>query len=574
MLKKYNEQLIEHLEHQDKQVKPEMKHFVDRYQQELTEQMTLEKSILNCLLEEGLLTSEQFKIIEDQKNQQKAMARLNFYISRWNNAQKDALYEILEEQNGPLIELLEEKDKKQQLVPQKEHFVDRYRQKLIERTTQVERLLYYLMIKDLLTFEQCDKIEEQRTNQDRMRTLYFYISGWSIAQKDALYNILKEEHEPMIKLLEEIDMEQSLQPSSEKHPYLPDWTAGGSSLLDVSPDPQPGCSKDPDPGRKADPERSDWSTATGTECAQNIFSPQQSDRLQCALCGKDEDSAVLVLPVITGMQFSLELQSAGLFRCSKTGIKFEVTRPVTIEFQLESWSSYGSLLQNLQNDYEILGPIFNIKTDLEPGVVSAVYLPHCLCIKGLKEDTSCIKCLHFKDDNLSLEHQLELSRTMLSWRIPPSPLSQLFFYPLKLIRDGIKRLIAIHGMVLIYWRISGITDPDHRKFRIHLYLMPCNQSVEMDIDNNETKDPMEHYYRLRKPHQTDSLYSGQTYEVKASQNGRVLPRTLQFQCSYVSRLYPYTEITVDGKEINDRFTISIEDGGSSVWQAEVDRGKI
>lgn len=271
------------------------------------------------------------------------------------------------------------------------------------------------------------------------------------------------------------------------------------------------------------------------------------------------------------MVYRLELQSAGLFRCSKTRIKFQVTRPVTIEYEVDSWNSYSSLFHNLQSKYEILGPLFNIKTDLEPGVVSEVYLPHCLCLKGFKEDTSCIKCAHFKDDNITLEAPTRVEPYYVVLENPTFSPIGIILYPFMWLSDGITKLIPFHGMVLIYWRISGVTDPDHRKFRIHLYLMPYNQSVDMDINSFEKNL---RYDRLYKPHQTDFLYCGRKYEVKASQNARVLPKTLLFQSSYVSGLYPFTEVTVDDKETDKGFGIAVEDGDSSVWQAEVDRGDI
>ncbi|XP_077303135.1 uncharacterized protein LOC143923385 isoform X2 [Lithobates pipiens] len=307
------------------------------------------------------------------------------------------------------------------------------------------------------------------------------------------------------------------------------------------------------------------------ECAKKNVSLQQGDPLECKLCGKDEDSAFLALPVVKRMVYRLELQSAGLFRCSKTGIKFQVTRPVTIEYEVDSWNSYSSLFHNLQSGYEILGPLFNIHSDLEPGVVSEVYLPHCLCLKGFKGDTSYIKCAHFKDDNITLEAPTRVEPYYVVLENPTFSPIGILLYPFMWLRDGITQLIPFHGMVLIYWKISGVTDPDHRKFRIHLYLMPYNQSVELDINSFEQNLG---YGRLYKPHQTDFLYCGRKYEVKASQNARVLPKTLLFQSSYISGLYPYTEVTVDDKETYKSFGIAVEDGDSSMWQAEVDRGDI
>ncbi|KAM5151693.1 NACHT, LRR and PYD domains-containing protein 1b allele 3-like [Mantella aurantiaca] len=368
-----------------------------------------------------------------------------------------------------------------------------------------------------------------------------------------------------------------LQPESRKYLDFPEFTDGmfDHQLSDQSSSSSSGTGSikgsDLFTDWMSDPELNDQSITAETEPANISFS-QQRDRLECKLCGKDEDSAFLSMPVITGLVYRLELQSAGLFRCSKTGIKFQVTCPVTIEYELVPWSNYASLIQNLHNGFELLGTLFNIKTDLKPHVVSAVYLPHCLCLKGFKEDISCIKCAHFKDDNLTLETPTRVEPYYVVLENPTfSPIGSILLYPFMWIKDKITTLIPFHGMVLIYWKISGITDPEYRKFRIHLYLMPCDQSVEMDIDNQKKKLGFD---RIHKPHQTDVLYNRRTYDVKASQNARVLPKTLLFRCSYIMELYPYTEITVGDKETNELIVMSVEDGESSVWQAEVDKGDI
>ncbi|XP_073490885.1 NACHT, LRR and PYD domains-containing protein 1a allele 5-like isoform X2 [Aquarana catesbeiana] len=183
---------------------------------------------------------------------------------------------------------------------------------------------------------------------------------------------------------------------------------------------------------------------------------------------------------------------------------------------------------------------------------------------------SVIKCAHIIF-NITLETPTRVEPYYVVLEKPTFSSIGVLLYPLMWLKDRITKFVPLHGMVLIYWRISGITNPDHRMFRIHLFLMPCNLSVEMDIHNQEKNLG---YDRIRKPPQIDSLYIGKTYDVKASGNASVSPETLLFRCSYVSELYPYTEITVDGKNASEGIAISIEDGNISVWRAKVDRGDI
>ncbi|XP_072273264.1 NACHT, LRR and PYD domains-containing protein 1a-like [Pyxicephalus adspersus] len=177
-----------------------------------------------------------------------------------------------------------------------------------------------------------------------------------------------------------------------------------------------------------------------------------------------------------GKIYRLELQSAGLFLCSKTKIKFQVTCPIIIEYEVESWRNYHNLLQNPDTQYEILGPLFNVKSPPEPGVISAVYLPHCLCSEGFADYAVSVTCVHFKDDNIILEKPSKVESYYVVLENPTfSPIGVILSF-LTRIKDGITNHVPVHGMVLIYNGIIG--DPDHQKHRIHLYLMPANLSVE------------------------------------------------------------------------------------------------
>ncbi|KAM5151694.1 uncharacterized protein ACMZJ9_009935 [Mantella aurantiaca] len=574
IMKKRNIPVITLLEEEDGITlqKPKMEHFVDRHRDDLIHWVYTLQPVLENLLKEHLLTKEQYDSICSKTTPQGQMVELYHCVGGWGDGDKDKLYDSLRKYNEQLIRGLEDQDMGWFETVKMVHFVDTHREDLIHQVYILQPVLENLLKEHLLTKEQYDSICNKTTPQGKMEELYCYVGGWGYGYKDKLYDSLRKYNEQLIRGLEAQDMRwyeifsRTIRLSSIKS------GSGTSSLVDMSSYLQPGSSKDPDlpTHLMSDPEPSDQSTTTETEPA-NIFSSHQHDQLECKLCGKDEDSAFLSMPVINGKVYRLELQSAGLFRCSKTGIKFQVTCPVTIEYELEPWSNYRSLIQNLRNKSELLGTLFNIKTDLKPHVVSAVYLPHCLCLKGFKEDISCIKCAHFKDDNLTLETPTRVEPYYVVLEDPTfSPIGVLL-YPFMWIKDKIIQLIPFHGMVLIYWKISGITDPKHRKFRIHLYLMPCDQSVEMDIDNQKKKLG---YDRIYKPHQTAVLYNRRTYDVKASQNARVLPKTLLFQCSYVMELYPYTEITVGDKETNELIVISIEDGESSLWKAEVDKGDI
>ncbi|XP_068103293.1 interferon-induced very large GTPase 1-like [Hyperolius riggenbachi] len=102
-------------------------------------------------------------------------------------------------------------------------------------------------------------------------------------------------------------------------------------------------------------------------------------RPECKLCGKPQDVDVVVVPISLEKSFRLDLKSAGLYRCQKTGIKFQVKCPMSIKYELSSWSDYMNQMPSA--DYEALGPLFQIHMDNDNQMVSAVYLPHYLCLQ-------------------------------------------------------------------------------------------------------------------------------------------------------------------------------------------------
>ncbi|XP_007440904.1 apoptosis-associated speck-like protein containing a CARD [Python bivittatus] len=71
-----------------------------------------------------------------------------------------------------------------------QHFIDQFREQLIQRTTTVEPVLDRLY-GSLLNEEQYQTICSQETNPEKMRQLYKLVPGWNRFCKDQLYNALK-----------------------------------------------------------------------------------------------------------------------------------------------------------------------------------------------------------------------------------------------------------------------------------------------------------------------------------------------------------------------------------------------
>ncbi|KAM9146801.1 uncharacterized protein ACDP82_004834 [Pangshura tecta] len=72
------------------------------------------------------------------------------------------------------------------------HFVDRHREKLIQRVTLVEGVLDKLLGDNVLDNEQYLTITAEKTNPMKMRKLYEFMVSWNKYCKDQLYEALKD----------------------------------------------------------------------------------------------------------------------------------------------------------------------------------------------------------------------------------------------------------------------------------------------------------------------------------------------------------------------------------------------
>ncbi|XP_042333035.1 apoptosis-associated speck-like protein containing a CARD [Sceloporus undulatus] len=81
------------------------------------------------------------------------------------------------------------------------HFIDRYREDLINRTASVEPVLDRLH-SSVITEAQYQKICAKETNQEKMRELYKLMPSWNTTCKDKLYEALKSQNPYLIDDLE------------------------------------------------------------------------------------------------------------------------------------------------------------------------------------------------------------------------------------------------------------------------------------------------------------------------------------------------------------------------------------
>ncbi|XP_068102642.1 apoptosis-associated speck-like protein containing a CARD isoform X2 [Hyperolius riggenbachi] len=84
-------------------------------------------------------------------------------------------------------------------LPKEIHFIDKHREALVSRHCNVSGLLDPLLTKELLSYEQYDKIRSKGTSQEQMRELYVCSRSWGKADKDFFYQVLKDINGPLVR---------------------------------------------------------------------------------------------------------------------------------------------------------------------------------------------------------------------------------------------------------------------------------------------------------------------------------------------------------------------------------------
>uniref|UniRef100_A0A8B9DR57 Uncharacterized protein n=1 Tax=Anser cygnoides TaxID=8845 RepID=A0A8B9DR57_ANSCY len=71
-------------------------------------------------------------------------------------------------------------------------FVERYRETVIQKASNVANIIMALLRERVLTSEQSDSIMSEGTNQKRMQKLYKLVPMWDVTNKYCLYKVLCE----------------------------------------------------------------------------------------------------------------------------------------------------------------------------------------------------------------------------------------------------------------------------------------------------------------------------------------------------------------------------------------------
>ncbi|XP_034360918.2 NACHT, LRR and PYD domains-containing protein 1a-like [Arvicanthis niloticus] len=249
--------------------------------------------------------------------------------------------------------------------------------------------------------------------------------------------------------------------------------------------------------------------------------------------------------------YQVQLPVAGSYHCPSTGLHFVVTRAVTIEIKFCAWSQYLDKT-SLQHSHMVAGPLFDIKA--EQGAVTAVYLPHFVCLQVGMVDSSLFHVAHFQEHGMVLETPARVEEHYAVLENPSfSPMGVL----LRLI-PAVGQFIPITSITLIYYHLH-LQD-----VTFHLYLIPDDCTIRKAIDDEEMKFQ---FVRINKPPPLDALYVGSRYIVSGSKKVEIIPKELELCYRSPGESQLFSEIYVGHMGSGIKLQIRDKRHMNLIWEA-------
>ncbi|XP_050572731.1 NACHT, LRR and PYD domains-containing protein 1-like isoform X12 [Cygnus atratus] len=477
-------------------------------------------------------------------------------------------------------------------------FVERYREIVIQKASNVANIIMALLRERVLTSEQSDSIMSEGTNQKRMKKLYELVPTWDVTNKYCLYKVLCATN-PILTLVytavqaqgsiisegpqkhmaelqgpreqsgikfqgdpwEDIFYLQGPQKHTIEFQGLQAQSASrrAGGLQDQSgPKPQ-GATAGDMPSKKTDwsDEGSSVHGAAASMLPQyTLFgdidkstSPSSGRNTRsgaiCTSCPTEEDWAEEVKPEIIGDKrgkkeiYRAHFPRAGLFRCVETDLEFLVRTATSIEYKYSFWERH--LASGIPPVWMEVGPVFDIHAP--PGTVEAIHIPHFLCLGEGKQNTSWMQIAHIVDGNLLLEKPTRVKSFHAVLEDPSfSPMGVIF------LSDKLP-FIPVHSLVLLY-RVFSAAD-----ITFHLYLIPNHRGLEKAVDEDEKRSG--HSLLVNKPPNTiRPLKFNRWYRVSGPSRAEINPKELKFVYLALDRRQLFTEIYTKDMEEGMQLTLT------------------
>ncbi|XP_069838388.1 NACHT, LRR and PYD domains-containing protein 1b allele 2-like isoform X2 [Dendropsophus ebraccatus] len=271
---------------------------------------------------------------------------------------------------------------------------------------------------------------------------------------------------------------------------------------------------------------------------------------------------------ISNKKHRIIVKSESMFHCKETGIKFEVEIETSIEYSVKYGDECMTLIQD--NGYELLGPIFNVQ--VLSGRVSAVYLPHYVCLEGFKGDESLIKFGHFKDGKLTLKTPDDIDGSYLKLKDPDFSWVAAVGEPFLSFWKR-KKHYPYNGQVLLYARVAG--KETSAEFRIHLYLIPDGIPY---VENLTELKEREGFQKISKRQVTKKVYAGRNYIITGEPDADIDNETLTFTKQKKNESLDFVEVNFskdallkNGEPILLRVKAEKSSESEPVWKGKLTR---
>ncbi|XP_036439130.1 NACHT, LRR and PYD domains-containing protein 1 homolog isoform X2 [Colossoma macropomum] len=231
----------------------------------------------------------------------------------------------------------------------------------------------------------------------------------------------------------------------------------------------------------------------------------------------------------------------GRYECRVTGLCWESSDEVEMEYHLSDWDHVSEFLEKC--NFQPCGPLLDVT--IISGELTAVHLPHFLCLDSFPSLSDEVRVLHVEDAGVSLE-KCELSCFSAKLLHPTfSPKGVL-------VRSGFP--VKAHCEVLIY-----CTSTAH--LTLHVYLVPCDSKIIESVQKQENRS-----IKIPKPRPDASLQMKNHYMLSTSCPSRIRPQKLKLR--YTSQTPNFFEVYIkDAKDDFQLFLMSEE--GESVWEADI-----
>ncbi|XP_040561841.1 NACHT, LRR and PYD domains-containing protein 1a allele 5 isoform X8 [Gallus gallus] len=271
----------------------------------------------------------------------------------------------------------------------------------------------------------------------------------------------------------------------------------------------------------------------------------------CEHCRKENVQREQVTPRrLSGEQYLMKLDAEGTYECSVTGLIFDVTKAVTINYSLLSWSKYAGLVEP---PWVVGGPLFDVRCEA-PSALTSIAFPHSLCL-GDGGSHPAFKVLHIKGAGAAIEPSMDFSASHVRWLVSSlSPVGPL-------IRS--EEPLLYHGAVVLY---KAIDDDPSLLFRV--YVATNNDSFIKDI-SRAVKHSKKKFIKIDKPPVCQKLLqNGKRYRLICEPEAEINPEEIEFVDGSLLKLKSYIEVYF---EKPDDFTLSLVelDSDAVVWKAKL-----